>query len=184
MNSEVKLSDCIENDPRAQRMLYQKYSQSMYKICLRFARNKMDADDILQEGFIKIFAKLKDFRNEGAFEGWIRRIMINTSINFYKRKYPYFKAVDFESSSGSEIAARLWEYPEGSGLETYQDSTREPGWRKLVYPGEYSLVYRATDLLGAVGRDTVTVTVQDTVPPAPPPVVTITSPAADLTLVQ
>ena len=103
MNSEVKLSDCIENDPRAQRMLYQKYSQSMYKICLRFARNKMDADDILQEGFIKIFAKLKDFRNEGAFEGWIRRIMINTSINFYKRKYPYFKDIDFETSRVSGL---------------------------------------------------------------------------------
>jgi RNA polymerase sigma factor (sigma-70 family) len=96
--SNKNLSECIENNPKAQRILYKKYSPNMHRICLRFAKNKMDADDILQEGFIKIFTKLKDFRNEGSFEGWMRRIMINTSINFYKRKYPYFKDIDFESN--------------------------------------------------------------------------------------
>lgn len=66
-------------------LLYRHYAPKMYGICLRFAGNPMDADDILQEGFIKIFTKIKDFRNEGSFEGWIRRTFINTAINFYRR---------------------------------------------------------------------------------------------------
>ncbi|MCD4772364.1 MAG: sigma-70 family RNA polymerase sigma factor [Bacteroidales bacterium] len=99
--TEYHLSQCLDNNPKAQRILYKKYSVKMYGICLRFARNKMDADDILQEGFIKVFSKLQYFRNEGSFEGWIRKIMINTSINFYKRKYPYFKDIDFETFKAS-----------------------------------------------------------------------------------
>lgn len=59
----------------------------------------MDADDILQEGFIKVFANLESFRSEGSLESWMRRIMINTSFNFYKRKTPQFQEVDFEKTS-------------------------------------------------------------------------------------
>lgn len=66
-------------------LLYRHFAPKMYGICLRFAGNPMDADDILQEGFIKIFTKIKDFRNEGSFEGWIRRTFINTAINYYRR---------------------------------------------------------------------------------------------------
>lgn len=66
-------------------LLYRHYAPKMYGICLRFAGNPMDADDILQEGFIKIFTKIKDFRNEGSFEGWVRRTFINTAINFYRK---------------------------------------------------------------------------------------------------
>jgi RNA polymerase sigma-70 factor (ECF subfamily) len=58
----------------------------MYGICLRFAGNKMDADDILQEAFIKIFKNINEFKSKGSFEGWIRRIIVNTAINFHKRK--------------------------------------------------------------------------------------------------
>ena len=65
--------------------LYRYFAPRMYGICLRFAGNPMDADDILQEGFLKIFTKIKDFRNEGSLEGWIRRTFINTAINFYRK---------------------------------------------------------------------------------------------------
>ncbi len=66
-------------------LLYRHFAPKMYGICLRFAGNPMDADDILQEGFLKIFTKIKDFRNEGSLEGWIRRTFINTAINFYRK---------------------------------------------------------------------------------------------------
>jgi RNA polymerase sigma-70 factor (ECF subfamily) len=58
----------------------------MYGVCLRFARNTLEADDILQEGFIKVFSYLKDFRQEGSLEGWIRRTIVNTAINYYNSK--------------------------------------------------------------------------------------------------
>ncbi|MCF8228698.1 MAG: sigma-70 family RNA polymerase sigma factor [Bacteroidales bacterium] len=100
MNSDQKyIEACLKNDPKAQAKLFRKYFNRMYIICLRLAKNNMDADDILQEGFIKVFANLKSFRNEGSLESWMRRIMINTSFNFYKRKYPSFQEVDFEKIS-------------------------------------------------------------------------------------
>ena len=77
---------CLENDPRAQEFLYKRFSRRMYGVCLRFARNTMEADDILQEGFIKVFSFLKDFRHDGSLEGWIRRTIVNTAINNYNSK--------------------------------------------------------------------------------------------------
>lgn len=75
----------ITIDINSQELIYRQFAPKMYGICLRFAGNKMEADDILQEGFIKILTKLKDFRNEGSFEGWIRKTMINTAINYYRK---------------------------------------------------------------------------------------------------
>ncbi len=58
----------------------------MYAVCLRYARHELEAQDLMQEGFIRVFDKLKDFRMEGSLEGWIRRIMVHTAINQYRRK--------------------------------------------------------------------------------------------------
>ena len=77
---------CVAHDPKAQEYLYKRFSRKMYGVCLRFARNTLEADDILQEAFIKIFTYLKDFRHEGALEGWIRRTVINTAINYYNSR--------------------------------------------------------------------------------------------------
>ena len=75
----------LKGDSKSQELLYKYFAPKMYGICLRFAGNQMEADDILQEGFIKVFTKLKFFRNDGSLEGWIRRTIINTAINFYRR---------------------------------------------------------------------------------------------------
>lgn len=75
----------LKDGMKGKEMIYRHFAPKMYGICLRFAGNKMEADDILQEGFIKIISKLKDFRNEGSFEGWIRKTIINTAINYYRK---------------------------------------------------------------------------------------------------
>jgi len=69
-----------------QEELYRRFSPRMYAVCLRYAGNSEEAEDILQEGFIKIFKKLGSFRSEGSFEGWIRRIFVNTAIEHFRRK--------------------------------------------------------------------------------------------------
>ncbi|MDO9510607.1 MAG: RNA polymerase sigma factor [Bacteroidales bacterium] len=82
MNHEAEIiRGCIKGDGRQQRRLYELYSPRMFGICLRYAQDEDDASDILQEGFIKVFTKLSEFRHEGSFEGWIRRIVVNTAIN-------------------------------------------------------------------------------------------------------
>ncbi|MCK9451586.1 MAG: RNA polymerase sigma factor, partial [Bacteroidales bacterium] len=76
-------------DRQAQNELYQSFAPHMMLVCRRYAKSSCDAEDIMQEGFIKVFRYLKDFRFNGSFEGWIRRIMITTALNFYKKKRIY-----------------------------------------------------------------------------------------------
>jgi len=90
------LAKCLEKNRKAQNELYMKYAPKLFGTCLRYSKNNTDAEDILQEGFIKIFKYLKDYRNEGHFEGWMRKIMVTTALNFYKRKNLLNKEVDPE----------------------------------------------------------------------------------------
>ena len=77
---------CLRNDRQAQFRLYEFFAVRLMPLCKRYARTNWDADDILQEGFIKAFKYLKDFKNNGSFEGWMRRIFVNTAIEHFRRK--------------------------------------------------------------------------------------------------
>jgi RNA polymerase sigma-70 factor (ECF subfamily) len=92
LNTEIYL----RNDVKSKELIYRHFAPKMYGICLRFAGNEMEADDILQEGFIKVMTKINDFRNEGSFEGWIRRTIINTAINYYRKNLKYSKFMDID----------------------------------------------------------------------------------------
>jgi len=80
------ISNCIKGERKSQKELYDLFSPKMYLICLRYSKNQMDAEDILQEGFIKLFNNLNRFRGEGSFDGWVRRIFVNTAIEHIRRK--------------------------------------------------------------------------------------------------
>lgn len=69
-----------------QEELYRRFSPRMYAVCLRYAGHAEEAQDILQEGFVKVFKKLDSFRGDGSFEGWVRRIFVNTAIEHFRRK--------------------------------------------------------------------------------------------------
>lgn len=92
-NESLLIEQCIANNRAAQKHLYDKYSSKMYAICLRYASDTEQAKDLLQEGFIKIFRNLENFRNEGPFEGWIRRIFVTTCVGFIKRR-KYFSEIE------------------------------------------------------------------------------------------
>jgi len=78
---------CQEFDPGAQRELYELFKSKMFGICLRYAGNYHDAEDIMQEGFIKVFEKIGQYSFKGAFEGWIRKVMVNTALEKYRVHY-------------------------------------------------------------------------------------------------
>ena len=80
------IENCIKGERKSQKALYDMYSAKMYSICLRYSKNQMDAEDILQEGFVKLFNNLQRFRGEGSFDGWVRRIFVNTAIEHIRRK--------------------------------------------------------------------------------------------------
>lgn len=94
MTEEAILQGCLQNNAASQRELYTRYSPKMLAVCYRFAHNREDAEDMLQEGFIKVFSQIHTFRNQGAFEGWIRRIMVHTCINHLKKNKRFNESVD------------------------------------------------------------------------------------------
>ncbi len=89
--------DCAAGKSMAQGRLYQLFAPKMYGVCLRYSRDATEAEDNLQDGFIKVFEKIDTFRHEGSFEGWIRRIMVNVSLEKY-RKHNLLQTVDDISS--------------------------------------------------------------------------------------
>jgi len=94
MTEEALLHGCIENNATAQNELYQKYSGKMLAVCYRYAHNREDAEDMLQEGLIKVFSQIHTFESRGALEGWIRRIVVHTCINILKKNKKFNESVD------------------------------------------------------------------------------------------
>lgn len=97
------LKGCLENNAASQEALYTRLSPKMLGVCYRFAKNREDAEDMLQEGFIKVFAQIHQYRNEGALEGWIRRIVVHTCINILKKNKKFSDSVDISYANGVGI---------------------------------------------------------------------------------
>ncbi len=86
-NEQQIIEDCKKGINKAQRVLYQKYSAVMFAICLRYADSKDEAEDILQEGFVKVFSNIDTYKEQGTFVSWMKRIFVNTAITlFHKNK--------------------------------------------------------------------------------------------------
>lgn len=95
---EIKeiIDGCIQGEKRAQDRLYKKFASLLFGICLRYTKNKMEAQDVLQDVFVKIYNNIHTYHHDGSFEGWMRRIAVNTSITNYRRnlKHAYQDDVD------------------------------------------------------------------------------------------
>ncbi len=92
---------CREEDSGAQTSLYRLFSAKMYGVCLRYAKDSFEAEDILQEGFVRVFTKIRQYEFKGSFEGWMRRIMVNTALEKFRkhdRLYPIEEMKIYEST--------------------------------------------------------------------------------------
>ncbi len=103
MTEEAMLNGCIRNQATAQQELYYKYSSKMLSVCYRYAKNREDAEDMLQEGFIRVFGQIKQFQNKGALEGWIRKIIVHTCINNLKKNKKFADSLDIIHASGIHV---------------------------------------------------------------------------------
>jgi len=96
MDAHRLVKDCLKGRPEAQRQLYDEFSEVMLGVCYRYTKSLMDAEDVMQEGFIKVFRNIGQFKFEGELGGWIRRIMVNTAINYLKKSRKYQYDLSFE----------------------------------------------------------------------------------------
>lgn len=96
------IKGCQLGQRQAQEKLYRFYAAKMLGVCMRYATDKMEAEDMLQNGFIKVFGRMNDFRGDGSFEGWIRRIMVHSSIEYYRKHHKMMQLVDLETPGAEQ----------------------------------------------------------------------------------
>jgi RNA polymerase sigma factor (sigma-70 family) len=104
------IKGCIAGDRRDQELLYRRHSGKLYAVCLQYTDNDEEAKDILQEGFIKIFENLHHYRSQGSFEGWVRRIIVNTALEKYRSRHNLFRVDDINSISEPEAEPENEDY--------------------------------------------------------------------------
>ena len=97
------IKGCIKGNAQCQRMLFEQYAGKMMSVCLRYANDTMEAEDIMQDGFIKVYQYLHQFKFEGSFEGWIRRIIVNTAIRHLEKKKIQFKDIDESGANAPKL---------------------------------------------------------------------------------
>jgi RNA polymerase sigma-70 factor (ECF subfamily) len=107
------LEGCRRGERKSQELLYKSLASRMLGVCMRYAKDRFEAEDMLQMGFVKVFKKVSEFRGDGSFEGWIRRVMVNTAIETYRKNQRMLSVVDIDE---------VYDAPQStfdmSGLET------------------------------------------------------------------
>ena len=107
LGHKLSLEEIIEGSKRGERkfqeLLYKHFASKMLVVCARYAKDNFEAEDMLQVGFVKVFEKLTDYKGDGSFEGWVRRIMVNTSIEFYRKNARMFPVVDLDHAPESPV---------------------------------------------------------------------------------
>ncbi len=108
MTEDELIKGCIDGKADCQRMLFEAYAGKMMGVCLRYAGNHHDAEDILQEAFIKIFAHIHQFKFEGSFEGWLRRITVNTALKALQKKKLHFAEINDNTTAGAQVETNAY----------------------------------------------------------------------------
>ena len=106
---EILLRGCKKGKPKSQEALYKRFASAMYGICLQYASSEEDAQDIMQEGFVKVFRKLDQVKNPAAFPGWIRRVMINTALEKYRSQVHLQRIDDVKEEADEAMDSGIFE---------------------------------------------------------------------------
>lgn len=98
LNEEQLIEGCKRNDVHCQKLLYEKYATKMMGVSLRYCNSKMEAEDVLQDAFIKIFNKIKTFKGEGSFEGWVRKVVVFTALKSNDKRVKKFEPSNLDNA--------------------------------------------------------------------------------------
>ncbi len=99
------IKNCLKGKPAAQKQLYEEFAQQMLGVCYRYTKSLQDAEDVLQEGFVRVFKFLHQYNKEGELGGWIRRIMVNTALNYLKKSQKYQHDLLFDKTEMIVVTA-------------------------------------------------------------------------------
>jgi RNA polymerase sigma factor (sigma-70 family) len=95
MDERQLVKNCLKGKPEAQRKLYEQFEKNMLGVCYRYTKSLKDAEDVLQDGFVKVFLNMHQYKSQGELGAWIHRIMVNTALNFLKKNRRYREEMVF-----------------------------------------------------------------------------------------
>lgn len=113
---EELIKGCLRRDRNAQQQLFDLYSAKMYGLCYRYVRHSMEAEDILVTAFTKVFERIAQFKGEGSFEGWIRRIMVNEALTYLRKSRSMYLETELEQADREPDYDRLSDHLEAEDL--------------------------------------------------------------------
>ncbi|MCE5346432.1 MAG: RNA polymerase sigma factor [Bacteroidales bacterium] len=154
MSDRQIIEGCAKHERKAQQLLYDKYSRYLLGVCLRYASNKAEAEDILQDSFLKIFFNIKNFCGTGSFTGWLRKVAVNTAITHYHKNLKYRYNVDIDEYVSVETGTTSFEEDLFSSEELYKVLNELPAGYRMVFNLYAVEGYKHKEIAEILGIDT------------------------------
>jgi RNA polymerase sigma factor (sigma-70 family) len=148
------IDGCARHERRAQQMLYDKYSRFLLGVCLRYATDKAEAEDILQDSFLKIYFSIKDFSGTGSFAGWLRKVAVNTAITHYHKNLKFRYHIEIEEYVSVETGVSSFEEDLFTADELFRVLNELPAGYKMVFNLYAVEGYKHKEIAEMLGIDT------------------------------
>jgi RNA polymerase sigma-70 factor (ECF subfamily) len=154
MSDQQIIDGCAKHERKAQQLLYNKYSRFLLGVCLRYATDKAEAEDILQDSFLKIFFNMKDYSGTGSFKGWLRKIAVNTAITHYHKNLKYRYHIEIEEYVSVETGVSSFEQDFYTSEELYKVLNELPAGYRMVFNLYAIEGYKHKEIADILGIDT------------------------------
>jgi RNA polymerase sigma-70 factor (ECF subfamily) len=154
MSDQQIIEGCGRHDRKAQQELYNQYSRFLLGICLRYATDKAEAEDILQESFLKIFLNIREYSGTGSFIGWLRKVAVNTAITHYHKNLKYRYHVDIEDYVSIETGTTGFEEDMFTSEELFIVLNELPAGYRMVFNLYAIDGYKHKEIAEILGIDT------------------------------
>jgi RNA polymerase sigma factor (sigma-70 family) len=154
MSDQQIIELCAKHDRKAQKELYDKYSRLLLGVCLRYATDRAEAEDILQDSFLKIFFNINDFSGTGSFIGWLRKVAVNTAITHYHKNLKYKYHVEIEEYESVETGAVSFEEDFYTSDELFMVLNELPTGYRMVFNLYAVEGYKHKEIAEMLGIDT------------------------------
>jgi RNA polymerase sigma factor (sigma-70 family) len=154
MSDQQIIEGCAKHDRKAQRVLYDKYSRLLLGVCLRYASDKPDAEDILQDSFLKIFFNIKEYSGTGSFIGWLRKVTVNTAITHYHKNLKFRYHVEIEEYVSAETGVTSFEEDFYTSEELFSVLNELPAGYRMVFNLYAIEGYKHKEIAEIMGIDT------------------------------
>ncbi len=154
MSDQQIIEGCANHERKAQQILYDKHSRFLLGVCMRYATDKAEAEDILQDSFLKIFSSVKDFSGTGSFIGWMRKVAVNTAITHYHKNLKYRYHIDIDEYVSTETGVTSFEEDFFTSDELFKVLNELPAGYRMVFNLYAIEGYKHKEIAEMLGVDT------------------------------